>query len=136
MDAKITEHFASIIDFAQNTFEQLSYNTDITPQRAILNIQGKYGQWRIFITELFSDNIRKYRYYVLIDDYVEIGFDNSPDPRAIRLRYGKIGKKYSGKHIPHLHLENKTKMILTKEVTFKNFTSWLKSNLNCFIKIL
>lgn len=58
------------------------------------------------ITELFSE-LRKYRYYVLRGDWVEAGFDNSPDPRAIRLKYGRIGKEYANEYIPHLHRDDK-----------------------------
>ncbi|QTA91560.1 Uncharacterized protein dnm_076300 [Desulfonema magnum] len=106
----------------------MSYHTDITPKRAILNLHAKYGSCRVFVTELFSDSIRKYRYYVLMGNRVEAGFDNSPDPRAIRLRYGKIGEEHAGEHIPHLHREDKTEMTLTKEMTFEDFVRWLENN--------
>ncbi|MDM8524203.1 hypothetical protein QUF80_12605 [Desulfococcaceae bacterium HSG8] len=128
MDTEIAEHFAAIVDSAQAVFDQLSYRTDITPKRAILNLQGKYGMCRVFVTELFSDDIRKYRYYVLTENRVEAGFDNSPDPRAIRLRHGKIGEEHAGEHIPHLHWKDKTEMTLTEEMTFENFVRWLENN--------
>ena len=131
MDAKIAEHFAAIIDSARTVFEQVAYDTDITPKRAILNLQGKYGLCRVFVTELFSENIRKYRYYVLMGNRVEAGFDNSPDPRAIRLRHGKIGEEHAGECIPHLHREDKTEMMLTEEMVFRDFIRWLKNNVGC-----
>ena len=131
MDTNIAEHFAVIVDSARTVLGQISYRTDITPKRAILNLHGKYGMCRVFVTELFSDGIRKYRYYVLMENRVEAGFDNSPDPRAIRLRYGKIGEEHAGEHIPHLHLEDKTEMMLTEEMTFENFVRWLENNVRC-----
>ncbi|HLO83878.1 MAG TPA: hypothetical protein VK203_02530 [Nostocaceae cyanobacterium] len=88
MDTKITEYFTNIIEISQTKFQQVNSTIDITPKRAILRLEAQYGQYRILITELFSDQVRKYRYYVLRDDWVEAGFDNSPDPRAIRLKYG------------------------------------------------
>jgi len=78
---------------------------------------------------LFSDEVRKYRYYVLQGKWVEAGFDNSPDPRAIRLKHGEIGQEHAGEHIPHLHLEDKTHLSLTKEMTFPEFVDWVKGNL-------
>jgi hypothetical protein len=60
---------------------------------------------------------------------VEAGFDNSPDPRAIRLKYGKIGKDHAGEQVPHLHLEDKTRLLLTDEMTFTSFVAWFKTNL-------
>ena len=77
----------------------------------------------------FSENMRKYRYYVLREDWVEAGFDNSPDPRAIRIEYGDIGEEHIGEHIPHLHRDNKTRISLTEEMTFSAFVDWLKANI-------
>jgi hypothetical protein len=73
--------------------------------------------------------LRKYSYYVLHGKWVEAGFDNSPDPRAIRLKYGEIGQAHAGEHIPHLHLEDKMQLSLTEEMTFTEFVSWVKGNL-------
>ncbi len=95
MDKKSSEYFADVIASACSAFEVVEHNTDFTPERAILQIRGKYGLHQIFITELIGDGIRKYRYYILRGNRVEAGFDNAPDPRAIRLRYGKIGKEYA-----------------------------------------
>jgi len=75
---------------------------------------------------LFSDKKRKYRYYILLDDRIEAGFDNSPDPRAIQLKYGKFGKEHAGELVPHLHLADKTRLLLTDEMIFKSFIKWFK----------
>lgn len=129
MDEKTARHFAEIIQLAQSAFEQVTYEIDTTPNRAILRIQAEYGKYQILVTELFSDEVRKYRYYVLQGKWVEAGFDNSPDPRAIRLKHGEIGQEHAGEHIPHLHLEDKTHLSLTKEMTFPEFVDWVKGNL-------
>jgi len=129
LDEKTSRHFANIIRLAQSSFEQVEYEVNSTPERFILNIQAEFGGYRIFVTELFSDKIRKYRYYVLRGEWVEAGFDNSPDPRAIRLRYGKIGKEHAGEYIPHLHLEDKSRLSLTEEMTFTSFVEWFRANL-------
>ena len=128
MDTKVTNHFADIITLAQATFAHVEYVTDATPERAILRLQAKYGKYRVFITELFSDGVRKYRYYVLREDWVEAGFDNSPDPRAIRLKYGRIDLEHAGEYVPHLHQDDKARLSLTEEMTFAVFVDWLKAN--------
>jgi len=129
LDKKATEYFADVIASASSILEHIEYKTDITPKRAILTLYGKYGLYQVFVTELFSDEIRKYRYYILKEKRVEAGFDNSPDPRAIRMKYGRIGKDHSGEYIPHLHLQDKTEMILTEEMRFADFAEWLKANI-------
>jgi hypothetical protein len=129
LDTEITDAFTNIITLAESTFEQVEVVTDFTPERAILRLQAKYNVYRIFVTELFSDELRKYRYYVLREDWVEAGFDNESDPRAIRLKYGQIGAEHAGEHIPHLHQKNKTQLSLTEEMTFAAFVDWLKINI-------
>ncbi len=129
MDTKTTNHFAGIAALAQATFAQVEYTTDVTPKRAILRLQAKYGLYQVLVTELFSEGVRKYRYYVLRGNWVEAGFDNSPDPRAIRLKYGQIGEEHTGEHVPHLHQDNKTELSLTEEMTFTAFVEWLKANI-------
>ena len=129
MDEKTSRHIAEIVALAQSTFEQVTYEIDATPDRAILCIEAEYGKYQILVTELISDGLRKYRYYVLRGNWVEAGFDNAPDPRAIRLTYGEIGKDHAGEPVPHLHLDDKTRLSLTEELTFAEFVPWLKSNL-------
>jgi hypothetical protein len=129
LDAETSRHFAEIIQLAQSVFTQVEYEIDATPDRAILRIQAEYGKYVILVTELFSDGLRKYSYYVLEGNRVEAGFDNSPDPRAIRLKYGDIGQKHTGEHVPHLHLNDKTLLQLTEEMTFHEFIRWIHGNL-------
>ncbi len=102
---------------------------DATPARAILRLEARYDIYRIIATELLDSSARKYRYYVLSDSRVEVGFDNSPDPRALRLKYGRIGEQHVGELIPHMHLANKTGLRLTDEMTFQEFVTWLNQHL-------
>jgi len=129
LDEKTSRHFAEIIELAQSVFENVIYEIDATPDRSILRINAEYGKYQILVTELFSDGIRKYRYYVLRGDWVEAGFDNAPDPRAIRLKYGKIREEHAGENIPHLHREDKSQLYLTEEMSFQDFVDWLKVHL-------
>jgi hypothetical protein len=111
------------------TFEQVKSSTDYTPERAILRLRACYGAYQVLVTELISESARQYRYYVLRGDWVEAGFDNSPDPRAIRLKYGHIGEEHTGESVPHLHRVDKTQLFLTDEITFEAFVEWLKANI-------
>lgn len=129
MDAYVTNDFADIIAIAQETFENVEFARDATPARAILRLQGQYSAYRIAVTELRSENARKYSYYALKDDWVEVGFDNSPDPQVIRLKYGRIGQEHAGEGVPHVHLHNKTQLTLTDEMTFAMFVAWMKANI-------
>ena len=99
-----------------------------TPQRSILRLAARYGRYRVFITEIISVTQRQYRYYVLDGDAVVAGFDNAADSRALRMKYGPQRKQYVGASIPHLHLEDKTKLELTDEMTIDIFAAWLRDN--------
>ena len=55
------------------------YDIDATPNRAILRVDAEYGKYQILVKELFSGWSRKYSYYVMRGNWVEAGFDNSPD---------------------------------------------------------
>lgn len=129
MDTNFTKYFADVVSLAQANFAQVTYSTDITPKRAILHLQAQYDDYRLLVTELFSEGLRKYRYYVLRGEWVEAGFDNSPDPQAIRLKYGKISQEHSGEPVPHWHRQDKTELSLTEEMTFVDFMTWFKHSL-------
>jgi hypothetical protein len=129
LEEETARHFAGIVQLARTIFNQVTFEVDVTPARSILRLQADYGRYRIVVKELFNETSRKYGYYALVDEWVEIGFDNSPDPKAIRLKYGEIGEEHAGEEIPHLHLKNKTQISLTEEMTFAGFVEWLKQNL-------
>ena len=130
MDTQAPEYFADVIALARTVLSDVDFIIDTTPARAILRLQGQYGVYRVFIVELCSSTCRKYRYYVLKDTWVEAGFDNSPDPRALQLKYGpKASKTHSNELVPHLHRADKTGLYLTEAVDFKYFTVWLTENL-------
>ena len=126
MDAEIADYFAGVIQLAETTFTTFQQSIDSTPKRSILRLEATYGIYKVLVTELFSDQNRKYRYYLLKGNYVEAGFDNSSDPRALRLKYGVIGQSHLGEYIPHLHQVDKTELSLTDEIFFETFVRWLK----------
>jgi hypothetical protein len=114
---------------AHQVFNDVVVVADETPRRALLRLEANYGPYRVFVTELVDVYQRKYRYYVLRGDEIEAGFDNSPDPRGLRLKYGRIGAEHAGECIPHLHRANKTVFSLTDEIQFTDFVAWVQQHL-------
>lgn len=128
MDPEIAEHFARIARQARLYLQNVEIMTDATPDRAILRLTAQRGPLRIIVTELSTDGERKYNYYALQGDYVLAGFDNSADPGAIRLKYGRIGSAHANELVPHLHTENKQRLELTDDFGFDSFLEWLRQN--------
>ncbi len=128
MDTQTYDDFTHIAQQAAEMFTEVTQTIDTTPERAILRLQASYGIYRVFITELCDAHTRKYRYYLLKDRWVEVGFDNSPDPRALRLKYGKISR-HAGELIPHLHRNNKQHLELTEDMTMTMFVQWLQKHI-------
>lgn len=130
MGATSTDHFDRITALVRSHLDAVEMiEEDHTPERSLLRLSARYGRYRIFITEIISREIRKYRYYVLDGEKVVAGFDNAADPRALRLKYGHIGPEHAGEFIPHLHLEDKSKIELTGEIKCTDFITWLKTHL-------
>ena len=72
---------------------------------------------------------RKYAYYVIRSKEVVAGFDNAPDPQALKLRYGKLYKKHRYEMIPHYHTKGKASLQLTEPMDVEQFLAWIKENL-------
>lgn len=129
MDPASTDDFARIIALAQARLTDVqTLEEDHSPQRSILRLTAQHGRYRVFITEIHSAAERHYRYYVLDGDTVVVGFDNAADAQALRLKYGPQRKQHVGEPIPHLHLEDKTELQLTGEMTVAAFLNWLQTN--------
>lgn len=130
MDQEIRDHFAEIKELTRLHLDKVHIiEEDSTPERALIRLSGRYGRYRIFITEIVSQRIRKYRYYVLDDEEVMAGFDNAADPRALRMKYGHIGQEHAGELVPHLHMEDKAKIKLTDAIECADFITWLREDL-------
>ncbi len=130
MGATIADHFAEITTLVHSNLDQVeTLEEDHTPARSLLRLSARYGRYRIFVTEIISRRVRKYSYYVLDGEEVVAGFDNAADPRALCLKYGHIGREHARELIPHLHLEDKSRIELTGEVECAEFVAWLKTHL-------
>lgn len=129
METKTSKYFVEIIEKVQTFFTNVDYEIDKTPSRSILKLTANFSHYRVFITELISDEHRKYNYYLLDENYVVVGFDNSQDVRAIKIKFGKTPKNKSARLVPQCHLKNKTILELTKEANIDDFIYWIKINI-------
>lgn len=102
---------------------------DANPDRAVLDMVARHGSYEIRISEIMDTSGRKYAYYVLQEGQIVVGFDNTPDVQALRLRFGPEAKQHWGERIPHRHLANKSKIELTDEMTCRAFLVWLQTTL-------
>ncbi|MBE2197586.1 MAG: hypothetical protein IAE79_03180 [Anaerolinea sp.] len=97
---------------------------------ALVEIHVMYGRYAIHIREVCqADGVRKYAYYALQNDQVVVGFDNVPDPQALKLKYGALYTAHRLERIPHQHTAQKTAVMLTEEVACAHFLDWLMANL-------
>jgi hypothetical protein len=100
------------------------------PYLALLEMRGDYGAYQVHVREIWrADSSRKYAYYVLRQSTVIAGFDNAPDPRVLRLKYGKDYIRHRLDAVPHRHTEGKREIELTDEMDCAAFVNWLKENL-------
>lgn len=122
--------FAELIAYIQVNFQRVRIERlDHTPERSILGMTCYWGKYALRITEIVSATERKYRYYVFDGEYIIAGFDNAADPRVIRMKYGRSYKRYLGRLVPHLHLDDKNRLELTDEMTVETLVAWLCDNL-------
>jgi len=130
LDAGIGTHFDELISLTKARLADVEVvRRDVTPQRAILELRGAWGKYTVRLVEIIKPDGREYRYYVFDGTYIVAGFNNHADLSAIRLRYGAEWKRHRYEPIPHLHLENKTKLELVKEMTCQQFLAWVEANL-------
>ena len=130
MDTGIAAHFDGLILLARAHLASVEVvRRDVTSRRAILELRGSWERYTIRLVEIVTPDGREYRYYVFDGTYIVAGFDNHADLSAIRLCYGADWKQHRYEPIPHLHLENKTKLELTEDMTCQQLLTWMELNL-------
>ncbi|MBI4791013.1 MAG: hypothetical protein HY782_28620 [Chloroflexi bacterium] len=127
MDADVGAHFEAVVSLARSrlTGTRVIQN-EVTANRAILEIHGKFGQLDVRIKEIRSASGNSYSYYLLYAGDVLVGFDNHPDVRVIKKKYGRRYKQFLGKSIPHRHGSRKQTFELTDEYTASRFLEQLE----------
>lgn len=126
MDATTRDYFAALISLAQNALDATNVvQLDFTPDRAILELHGKVGQFDVRLKEIIKPRERLYSYYLVAEGKVVVGFDNYPDRRALQQKYGQDFKAHLSELIPHKHGLSKTTLELSEEMTVEKFLNYL-----------
>jgi hypothetical protein len=128
MDRPVGEYINELIATAQATFRDVQVTRrDERPARALIDMEGWWGAYRIIISEIIlSDGSIRYAYYVLdADNRLVHGFDNTPDVRAVKLRYGREYRRHLGERTPHQHTADDS-LSLTEPMTLGRFIEWLQ----------
>ena len=127
MEDAIRRHFNAIIEDARAVLEDVEIELDYSVKRALLKINGDFKNLKVRITEVVDENKRKYAYYLIKNDFVLIGFDNAPDIKALKIKYGENHVQHHDERIPHFHGRGKESIELTKEISTKEFLEKVKS---------
>ena len=104
MEDAIRRHFNAIIEDARAVLEDVEIEQDYSVKRALLKINGDFK-----------------------NDFVLIGFDNAPDIKALKIKYGENYVQHHDERIPHFHGRGKESIELTKEISTKEFLETVKS---------
>jgi hypothetical protein len=121
----------ALIAKAQATLQNVRLvRRDERPTRALIELEGRFHSHRIIISEIhLADGQVRYAYYVLdAENRLVQGFDNSPDIRAIKLRYGRDYRQHLQERVPHQHSADDS-LMLTGPMSFDVFVVWLRSKL-------
>jgi len=132
MARTITEDFARIVALARTILTRVEIAEDIDADRAILTIQGQFGDCRVFLKETISPRGRRYAFYILKEDRVMLGLDNHADRQALRLKYGRDFAAHLTELIPHRHGLDKAVVELTEEWTAERFLTELETLVSAF----
>ncbi|MEW6095040.1 MAG: hypothetical protein AB1567_00740 [bacterium] len=135
MEGKDEYYFERLMNLIYQKFEEVVIiRKDITPQVFILEVNCIYKSYRVVISEIVDLMGRKYAFYILKDNSIIVGFDNSPDYRAIKLKYEEYFKHHYYERVPHQHTSKKKGIYLTKDMRVEDFIEWLEQELENYLK--
>jgi len=116
-------HFDALVE----QVEQHLYSTRIVrlsfgEKRALIDLERTWDDHRVILSEIHRPDIsRRYAYYVLdSDNQMVVGFDNSSDVLAIKMRFGDDWRQHLHEEVPHLH-DDQTSVQLTDEMDVSRF---------------
>jgi len=118
------KHIEKVILRAKEYLKEVKITRkDCSQSRAIINLEGKYGENRIIISEIHrQDGSVRYAYYCLDhNNNLICGFDNSPDIKAIKKQFQNDWKSHVHENIPHKHSSNNSGIELTQFITLEKF---------------
>lgn len=127
MARALAESFADIIALAHAKLTEVNVDEDVSADRAILTIEGRFDRYRVLIKETVSPIRRRYAFFVLLGNRVMLGLDNHADRQALRLKYGDDFVDHIHELIPHRHGPDKATTELTEEWTAQQFLNELET---------
>jgi len=119
-------YFATLTTLVEDALDKISLNRlHFSPDRVIWEVHGSLAKFDIRIKEIFNPSGRRYSYYVIRAGKVVVGFDNYPDRRALRRKYGRDFTTHLSELIPHKHGVRKTTLALTEAMRVDAFLDYL-----------
>lgn len=98
MDRPAREYIEELIEAAQTHFSALRVvQRDERRTRSLIELEGRWGSYRIIISEIILAEDIRYAYYVLdAENRLVQGFDNTPDVQAVSCgMVGNIGPTWA-----------------------------------------
>ena len=124
MDGQVERYLDQVFDLARQHFSDLQMVARaVTDEWGLIQLRGNFRDLDIAITEVMRPTGRKYSYYLLKDGRVLLGLDNSPDRKALRLKFGETFSQHLYELVPHQHAEDKLNLKLTEEQTLEDFVN-------------
>ena len=126
------EHIEAVITQAKAFLRDVQIiRYDVSPSRAIIDLEGNWNEYRIIISEMHrQDRSVRYAYYALNDQNRLVhAFDNSPDNVAIKQKYELNWKSHIHAEVPHQHDSEGNLKLTALPITFETFVIWLTDNL-------
>ena len=119
-------YFATLTTLVQNALDEISLDRlHFSPDRVIWEVHGVLRQFDVRLKEIFSQSGRMYSYYIIRAGKVVVGFDNYPDRRALRQKYGRGFTAHLSELTPHKHGACKTTLELTETMSVGAFLDYL-----------
>lgn len=96
-----------------------------------LKMRGKLGKYIVTVSEVLErSGRRKYSYYFLEGERILSGFDNAPEPKIVKTKWGNAYRSHLHDLIPHRHISDKTSFDLTDEVCFGEAVTFFREMLH------
>ena len=135
MERRAAKDLDGLIELLESAFEEVQIiQTRATEALLLLRAQCRYRNFQIKVTEIVDSSGRNYSFYVLADNRVVVGFDNSEDRRAQALKYGKRNwKAHHKERVPHQHTYLRASLLLTAEMSIADFVKWLQDNFDSYL---
>lgn len=128
MEREVRESFSELIEAARGELEDVKIlKHEVSAKRSILKIDAAFRGCKVSIKRAINRRRELYSYYLIKDRTVLVGYDNSPDKKALVLKYGeKDYTRHIHEAVPHVHTEDKKSIALTEEYNLEKFLQEIK----------